>query len=79
VLGVVAALSFLWVGTDNTAMWKMIVLGALIALDALMSLADAGPGVRGRAAGRALLFISPWVLSYTSSSPPPRPPGSSAA
>jgi hypothetical protein len=42
VLGVVAALSFLWVGTDNTAMWTMIVLGALIALDALMSLATPG-------------------------------------
>src|SRR6187399_938441 len=32
VLGVVAALSFLWVDTDNTTMWTMIVLGALLVI-----------------------------------------------
>lgn len=65
--GVVALLSFLWVDTSAAAMTTMIVLGALIALDGLFSLAK--PGV---VAGEglqivlgALLFISPWVLGYT--------------
>jgi hypothetical protein len=67
VLGVVAALSFIWMDTDNAAMWTMIILGALVALDGLASLA-----VPGLVYGEAiqivlgvLMFISPWVLSYT--------------
>nr|WP_228772078.1 SPW repeat protein [Actinokineospora alba] len=57
----------LWMATDNAAMWTMVVLGALIALDGLVSLA-----MPGMVAGEAiqivlgvLLFISPWVMSYT--------------
>ena len=42
VLGVVAVLSPLWLDTTNTVMWTMIVLGALIALDGLFSLAMPG-------------------------------------
>lgn len=66
-LGVVAALSFLWVNMDNKAMWTMIVLGALIALDGLLSLAMPklvyGEGVQ--IVLGALLFISPWAMGYT--------------
>jgi uncharacterized membrane protein HdeD (DUF308 family) len=67
VLGVVALLSFLWMDSDNAAMWTMIVLGTLVALDGLASLA-----VPGQAYGEGiqivlgvLMFISPWVMSYT--------------
>lgn len=67
VIGVVAALSPLWVSTSTGAMWTMVVLGALIAVDGLLSLAMPGmvytewiQMVLG-----ALLFISPWVMSYT--------------
>ncbi|GAB2976042.1 SPW repeat protein [Amycolatopsis acidiphila] len=67
VLGVVAVLSFLWVDTDNAVMWTMIVLGALIALDGLLSLAMPGLvyGEGLQIVLGALLFISPWVMSYT--------------
>jgi len=67
VLGVVAALSFLWVDTDNTTMWTMIVLGALIALDGLLSLALPGLvyGEGLQVVLGALLVISPWVMGYT--------------
>lgn len=67
VLGVVALLSPLWMDTDNPAMWAMIVLGALIALDGLASLAMPGM-VYGEAVQivlGVLMFISPWVMSYT--------------
>ncbi|GAA4415315.1 SPW repeat protein [Actinokineospora soli] len=66
VLGVVAILSPLWMATDDAAMWTMIVLGALIALDGLVSLARPGL-VAGEAVQivlGALMFISPWVMSY---------------
>ena len=67
VLGVVAVLSFLWVDTDTTTMWTMIVLGALIALDGLVSLAMPGLiyGEGLQVVLGALLFISPWVMTYT--------------
>jgi uncharacterized membrane protein HdeD (DUF308 family) len=67
VLGVVAALSFLWMDTDNAAMWTMIVLGVLVALDGLASLAVPGQvyseGIQ--IVLGVLMFISPWVMSYT--------------
>lgn len=67
VLGVVAVLSFLWVDTDTKTMWTMIVLGALIALDGLVSLAMPGLiyGEGVQIVLGALLFVSPWVMSYT--------------
>jgi hypothetical protein len=67
VLGVVAVLSFLWVDTDNTTMWTMIVLGAVIAVDGLVSLAMPGLvyGEELQIVLGALLFISPWVMTYT--------------
>lgn len=67
VLGAVAVASPLWMDTDNAAMWTMVVLGGLVALDGLVSLA-----MPGMVAGEALqivlgvlMFISPWVMSYT--------------
>ncbi|WP_236789077.1 SPW repeat protein [Amycolatopsis sp. GM8] len=72
VLGVVAVLTFLWVDMSNTAMWTMIVLGALIALDGLLSLAMPGLvyGEGVQIVLGALLVISPWVMSYTDQSTP---------
>jgi hypothetical protein len=67
VLGVVAALSPIWMDTDNAAMWTMIILGALIALDGLVSLAMPGV-IYGEAVQivlGVLMFISPWVIGYT--------------
>lgn len=67
VLGVVASLSPLWVDTTNTVTWTMIVLGALIALDGLFSLAMPGVvlGEYVQVILGVLLFISPWVLGFT--------------
>jgi uncharacterized membrane protein HdeD (DUF308 family) len=67
VLGVVAALSFLWMDTDDAAMWTMIILGALVALDGLASLAVPGQvyGEGIQIVLGVLMFISPWVMSYT--------------
>lgn len=67
VLGVVAALSFLWLDTDGKTMWTMVVLGGLIALDGLLSLArpDLVYGEGLQIVLGALLVISPWVMGYT--------------
>jgi uncharacterized membrane protein HdeD (DUF308 family) len=67
VIGVVAALSPLWLSTDTTTMWTMVVLGALIALDGLVSLAMPGMvyGEGIQIALGVLLFIAPWVMGYT--------------
>ena len=66
-LGVVAVLSPLWMNPDNTAMWPLIVLGALIALDGLVSLAMPGMvyGEGIQIVLGALMFLSPWILGYT--------------
>lgn len=67
VLGVVALLSPIWVDTSNAAMWTMIILGALVAVDGVASLAAPGMvyGEGIQIVLGALLFISPWVMSYT--------------
>jgi uncharacterized membrane protein HdeD (DUF308 family) len=67
VIGVVAALSPLWLSTDSTAMWTMVVLGALIAVDGLVSLAMPGMvyGEGIQIALGVLFFIAPWVMGYT--------------
>ncbi|UVS81329.1 MULTISPECIES: SPW repeat protein [Actinokineospora] len=67
VLGLVALLSPLWMATDTAATWTMVILGALIALDGLVSLARPGM-VAGEAMQMVLgvlLFISPWVMGYS--------------
>lgn len=67
VLGVVAALSTIWMDTNTAAMWTMIVLGVLVALDGLVSLAAPGQvyGEGVQIVLGVLMFISPWVMSYT--------------
>lgn len=67
VLGVVAVLTPLWMDTNAAALWILIVLGALVALDGLLSLARPGLiyGEGVQVVLGALLFISPWVMSYT--------------
>ncbi|MEV5297477.1 SPW repeat protein [Amycolatopsis methanolica] len=67
VLGVVAVLTPLWADTDTTTMWTMIVLGALIALDGLLSLSMPGLvyGEGVQVVLGALLFVAPWVMTYT--------------
>jgi hypothetical protein len=67
VLGVVAVLSPLWMDTTNTVTWTLIVLGALIALDGLFSLAMPGVvyGEYVQVVLGLLLFISPWVMGFT--------------
>jgi uncharacterized membrane protein HdeD (DUF308 family) len=66
-LGVLAMLSPIVFDTDNAAMWTMIILGALVALDGLVSLAMPGM-IYGEAVQivlGVLMFISPWVIGYT--------------
>jgi SPW repeat len=67
--GLYAALSPIWVSTsgERDAFWALIVLGALLAVTALFSL-----GMPGVVATEwltvlfgVLLFIAPWVLTYT--------------
>ncbi|GAA4529786.1 SPW repeat domain-containing protein [Amycolatopsis samaneae] len=67
VIGVVAALSPLWLSTSTAAMWTMIVLGALIALDGLASLAMPGMvyGEGIQIVLGVLMFLAPWVIGYT--------------
>lgn len=66
VVGVLVALSPIVVGTTAAAMSTLIVLGALIALDALVSLAQPGfvVGEGLEVVLGALLFISPFVLGF---------------
>jgi hypothetical protein len=67
VLGVVAVLTPIWTDHSNAAMWTMIILGALVALDGLVSLAMPGLiyGEAVQVVLGALMFISPWVIGYT--------------
>ncbi|MDV2474660.1 SPW repeat domain-containing protein [Rhodococcus zopfii] len=67
ILGVFAALSPLWLDTNDAAMWSLIVLGVLVALSGLaqivrpsMAAIDYAMGVFG-----VLLFLSPWVMDFT--------------
>ncbi|MFI6868158.1 SPW repeat protein [Nocardia sp. NPDC050406] len=66
VLGVVAALSPLWVDTNNNAMWSLIVLGVLIALTGLAQMARAAGATADYAMGvlGVLMFLSPWVMNF---------------
>jgi uncharacterized membrane protein HdeD (DUF308 family) len=67
VLGVVALLSFLWTDTNDAAVWTMVVLGALVAIDGLASLAVPGMvyGEYVQMVLGVLMFVSPWVMGYT--------------
>lgn len=67
VVGVLVALSPIVVNTSTAAIWTLIVLGVLIAADGLWSLA--APGMVASEGIQVvlgvLLFISPWVLSFS--------------
>jgi hypothetical protein len=69
VAGLFAALSPIWVSTtgERDAAWALIGLGALLAVTALFSLAL--PGVVATewltVLFGVLLFVAPWVLTYT--------------
>ena len=69
IAGVYAALSPIWVSTtgERGAVWALIALGVLLAVAALVSLAM--PGVVATewltVLFGVLLFIAPWVLTYT--------------
>ncbi|WP_330184774.1 SPW repeat protein [Nocardia sp. NBC_01503] len=68
ILGAVAALSPLWVGHSDKAMWTLVVLGVLIALTGLGLIGDLLGGIADYALVvlGALLFISPWVMGFDS-------------
>jgi hypothetical protein len=65
--GAFVALSPLWVDATTKVTWTLVVLGALIALDGVWSLAApklmATEGIQ--AVLGVLLFISPFVMGYT--------------
>jgi hypothetical protein len=67
VIGVLTALSPLVVATSAAAVWALVVLGVLIAVAGLWSLAAPGSVASEyvHVVLGALLFISPWVLSYS--------------
>lgn len=67
VIGVFAALSPMWVDTNNAARWSLIVLGALVALAGLVHMARPEMGWAEYAMGvmGVLLFLSPWVMGYS--------------
>ena len=71
VVGVVALLSpLLWLSTSTSTMWTMVILGALIAIDGLVSLAAprqmASESIQ--AVLGVLLVIAPWVMGFASDS-----------
>jgi uncharacterized membrane protein HdeD (DUF308 family) len=67
--GAYAALSPIWVSTtgERDGFWALVVLGALLAVTALFSLAM--PGIVATewltVLFGVLLFVAPWVLTYT--------------
>jgi hypothetical protein len=69
VAGLYAALSPIWVSTsgERDGRWALIALGVLLAVTALFSLAL--PGVVATewltVLFGVLLFVAPWVLTYT--------------
>jgi uncharacterized membrane protein HdeD (DUF308 family) len=67
VLGAVAVLSPLWLDTGNAAKWSLIIMGALILLDGVASLARPNMvfGEGAQIILGILLFVAPWVTSYT--------------
>jgi uncharacterized membrane protein HdeD (DUF308 family) len=71
IVGVVALLSpLLWLDTSTKTMWTMVILGALIAIDGLVSLAAPRQMASEtiQAVLGVLLFIAPWVMAFASDS-----------
>ncbi|MBW4716499.1 SPW repeat protein [Saccharothrix obliqua] len=67
VIGALVLLSPLVMDTSTAAMWTMIVLGALIAIDGLVSLARPAMVYSEwfQVVLGVLLFVSPWVMGYS--------------
>jgi SPW repeat len=68
VVGVLTLLSPIVVATNTAALWTLVVFGVLIAATGLWSLAQPGNVASEyiHAVLGVLLFISPWVLGYSS-------------
>ncbi|MFZ2176744.1 MAG: SPW repeat protein [Rhodococcus sp. (in: high G+C Gram-positive bacteria)] len=68
VIGVFAAISPIWLDTNNAAMWSLIVLGALVALSGLVHMyrPDMTVAEYGMALFGVLLFLAPWVMNFDS-------------
>ena len=70
VAGVYALLSPIWTTSTSRATITMIVLGAVTAVIALLSLARPGMVADGLVALMGVLFvISPWVMGFDSTRP----------
>jgi hypothetical protein len=71
VAGVYAFLSPLWTQTTTRATWTMVVLGVLLAANALWALAAPGAVASEyiHAALGLLMFVSPWVLGFAGITP----------
>ncbi|GAB2927545.1 SPW repeat protein [Nonomuraea fastidiosa] len=67
VAGIYAALSPIWVDGASGAAASLIVLGVLIALTSLVSLAKPGTVATEwlNALWGVLLFVAPWAITYT--------------
>jgi hypothetical protein len=67
VIGVVVALSPIWMDTNSAARWSMIVLGVLVAVAGLANMMSPGTEIVVWAMGvlGVLMFIAPWVTGYS--------------
>lgn len=65
--GVFLALSPIWLAVTTTVMWAMVILGAVVAVMALVALAMPGAYIDEwmMVLVGAAAFVAPWVLSYT--------------
>lgn len=67
IAGIYAALSPIWTTTTTKATWTMVILGAVTAVLALVSLAR--PDVMSLEGGTAVLgvlfIVAPWVMGFT--------------
>jgi uncharacterized membrane protein HdeD (DUF308 family) len=65
--GAFLALSPIWLEVTTTVMWGMVILGAAVAVMALIALAMPGAYIDEwmMALVGAAAFVAPWVLSYT--------------
>lgn len=65
--GVVLALSPIWFTVTTRVMWTMVIIGAAVAVMALIALAMPGAFIDEgvMAVGGVAAFIAPWVFSYT--------------
>jgi hypothetical protein len=67
VIGVLVALSPIVVTVGTAAAWTLVVLGVVLALTGLWSLAQPGSVASeyGHGVLGVLLFVAPWVMGYS--------------